>query len=541
MREILRGQSCVGGEKRYPSVRLGSATTSRIGAAGQGRGELQGAKLLRGEEAKSELAGMPNHLAQGGWEEGEVLNGNEQDVGEEDEGESEEEEDSSSEEGDSGASPHWIDPDLLEVKNEHCVCALCFGVMVEPTSGCPEGHTFCRACYDKALHRKLQCPTCREPTYQHTLVRSRALEGMISQLLMHCEHAGGWGGDEASGKPAAKRARLAPSASLTVEALRKELRQRGLQTSEGKTILVARLEEDRKKGAGCGWRGRVGQLAAHLGECVWELVTCPNTGCTESMLPKDLPEHGAKCEHRKVPCRHCTKGVSFRCLVEHEGRCQAAEIECPNEGCSVLQCRGCMNRHRAICQEEEITCPRPGCDARLLRKKMNAHVKKRHLKKAEQQLQRAWAEVAWLKAFSESEQRCAAAAPTSWVFNWRAEGWGLGEYVSETHDYGEGVSGYCLLNGSLDPKHSHFIGFGIEGPKKCRVHAKFSILDKDDKTLRNIHELGTAAAPDEREFEDDSFWGTEFTPTAEEKAQSVRADGSIRLRAVARLFLDSAA
>ena len=159
-------------------------------------------------------------------------------------------------------------------------------------------------------------------------------------------------------------------------------------------------------------------------------------------------------------------------------------------------------------------------------------------------MQRAWSENAALEgrvAEFESEQRHTAASPTSWVFNWRADGWGVGRYLSETHDYGQGVSGDCLLCGSFDPEHSHFIGFAIKGQRKCRVHAKFSILDKDDKTLRTVHEIGTAAAPEEHEFDDDSFWGTDFTPTAEEKAQSVRADGSIRLRAVARLFLDSAA
>jgi len=68
------------------------------------------------------------------------------------------------------------------------------------------------------------------------------------------------------------------------------------------------------------------------------------------------------------------------------------------------------------------------------------------------------------------------------------------------------------------------------------VHATFSILDTNDKTLREIH-WGTASEPEPHDFTADS--GDYFTPTAEEKAQSVRADGSIRLRAVVRLFLDA--
>ena len=75
----------------------------------------------------------------------------------------------------------WIDPDLLEIKFQDCVCALCFGVMVQPTSGCPDGHSFCKGCHGKALDRKKQCPVCRHPvTDAQKLVRMRPLEGIIS-------------------------------------------------------------------------------------------------------------------------------------------------------------------------------------------------------------------------------------------------------------------------------------------------------------------------------------------------------------------------
>lgn len=53
----------------------------------------------------------------------------------------------SSASGGAGAGPPaagWIDPGLLEEECEECVCGLCFGVMVKPASGCPEGHSFCR-------------------------------------------------------------------------------------------------------------------------------------------------------------------------------------------------------------------------------------------------------------------------------------------------------------------------------------------------------------------------------------------------------------
>ena len=79
----------------------------------------------------------------------------------------------------------------------------------------------------------------------------------------------------------------------------------------------------------------------------------------------------------------------------------------------------------------------------------------------------------------------------------------------------------------------------MEGIATCGVHATFSILDTHDKTLRKVCEVGTLAAP--CAIDNALDWGQRFTPTAEEKALAVRADGSIRLRAVVRLFRDDAA
>jgi hypothetical protein len=167
-----------------------------------------------------------------------------------------------------------------------------------------------------------------------------------------------------------------------------------------------------------------------------------------------------------------------------------------------------------------------------------------HLLSPEKQLQTLWREVARLRAKSESEQHLAVASPTSFIFNWHADGWGDGHFQSETCDLGDGVTVNCVFQSrSSDPEHSHFIGYGIKGRAKCKVHVTLSILDKHDKVLRSLPDIGTAAAPSEQvepDFKVLSGWGREFTPTAEEKVQSERADGSIRLRAVVRLFLDAA-
>ena len=70
-----------------------------------------------------------------------------------------------------------------------------------------------------------------------------------------------------------------------------------------------------------------------------------------------------------------------------------------------------------------------------------------------------------------------------------------------------------------------------------------SLLDKHDNTLLTLQELGTATAPEEanrgrHHFAVHPAVGNMVSVTAEVKARSVRADGSIRLRGVVHLFLD---
>ena len=90
-----------------------------------------------------------------------------------------------------------------------------------------------------------------------------------------------------------------------------------------------------------------------------------------------------------------------------------------------------MNEHRAECEHEGVTCVIPGCDARLLRKDLIQHLWERHKQEAGQLLVSTLRQNALLEdkaagkiAELESEKRLAASSTTSWVFNWRAEGWG---------------------------------------------------------------------------------------------------------------------
>jgi hypothetical protein len=221
---------------------------------------------------------------------------------------------------------HWIDPDLLEIKFDDCVCRLCLGVMQEPSSGCPEGHCFCSDCYVKELRERKQCPTCCHPVADgQKLVRIRPLEGVISQLRLRCAN---WAG--AAGPAAAKRARMAGGPA-----------------------------PGNRPDAGCGWRGFVGELTGHLEGCGWVPVKCPNEGCGGLVLRKDFNEHTATlCQHREVKCCHCETAVKVRLLAAHEACCPNAWTKCPNVGCLEDAQRGWMGLHREVCGHEEVV-PQP--------------------------------------------------------------------------------------------------------------------------------------------------------------------------------------
>jgi len=163
--------------------------------------------------------------------------------------------------------------------------------------------------------------------------------------------------------------------------------------------------------------------------------------------------------------------------------------------------------------------------------------------------------IAVVEAAAESEQRHAATSAvafidrllvrctptTSWVFNWRADGWPTGweQVKSESHDFGKGVAGACSIMGFSGSCYMN-VEFSGVAVGKCRVHAMFSILDTHDKTLGKIAECGTANTPQALATSFSKsyvFAGTHLIVTAAEKARSVRADGSIRLRAEVRLFV----
>ena len=300
-------------------------------------------------------------------------------------------------------------------------------------------------------------------------------------------------------------------------------------------------------------------------QCVYNTQTPHHTSCTAFTGKIECPPtegrsfeddtrcsykyHRTTCEYDEVACAcpGCMRRMC-RSLPEHEAFCPSVKIECPNEGCSFTDERAWMTlSHSHACGYEEVLCPCPKCESRLLRKDLDAHVRDCHLQQPEMQLQHLWRENARLTASSESKLRRAAGSPTSRVFNWQTNGWGGGDcFDSDTFTFGGGLGqegggqmGCCLhLRARAHCGHGHLLGhyieFYVNSGGEYKMHATFSVLDKHDNILRQVCEIGTTDTP--RELVDGCA-GDAFKVTEEEKAQSVRADGSCRVLAVVQLFL----
>lgn len=188
-----------------------------------------------------------------------------------------------------------------------------------PTSGCPEGHTYCRDCFKKALTKARRCPACRHSVTESQLRRNRPLEGVINRLRVHCKHAPPPSQDEprrgdggVALPPPAKRARITPAAELSSAELATALRERGLEATGEQEALAACLQ-DHLDAAFCTWTGTVGDLGEHLERvCPWQPVVCGNAGCAQTWARRKMVTHSRDtCEFRRVPCKFCATSCSI--------------------------------------------------------------------------------------------------------------------------------------------------------------------------------------------------------------------------------------
>merc|ERR1719445_2901256 len=76
-----------------------------------------------------------------------------------------------------------IDPEA--VKAEDFDCSLCFRLLWQPITT-PCGHTYCKACIDRSLDHKRECPLCKTTLAYHHSVKmatNEFVEETIRRML----------------------------------------------------------------------------------------------------------------------------------------------------------------------------------------------------------------------------------------------------------------------------------------------------------------------------------------------------------------------
>lgn len=199
------------------------------------------------------------------------------------------------------------------------------------------GHTYCERCIKEWCKVRNTCPDCAvNLAGGSSLIRVRALEALIDEMDVVCEHRTG------ATAPTANKKTCAPQAHL----------------------------EDRL-GDGCVWQGKYGELARHLKyECLCAEVTCEWDGCAYSTERRRMDWHTRKCEHREVKCAHCPVALKAHKLPRHEESCLHRPYKCT---CGAIVLQGVRLVHETQeCPEHAMLCEY-GCGKSIKRKDMHDH------------------------------------------------------------------------------------------------------------------------------------------------------------------------
>lgn len=134
------------------------------------------------------------------------------------------------------------------------ICCICQCVFDNPVES-PCRHVFCKVCIEQWLNDNSSCPTCRACLLMKNIKNILPLvQNIINKLKMHCDY----------------------------------------QSNGCEQSLL--LEE----------------YDAHIKQCEFKLLQCPNAGCNVNLLQKDLSQHVKICEYQEVTC---TQGCNLRTTV----------------------------------------------------------------------------------------------------------------------------------------------------------------------------------------------------------------------------------
>ena len=208
------------------------------------------------------------------------------------------------------------DYQFVKTPADTLICTVCFLPSREPCLSECCGHTFCKSCLESSKKFSNICPVCRSKNF--ITIFNKQADRVIRSLHVFCTN----------------------------------------------------------KEQGCEWEGEVNDITNHLGNCIFQIVHCPND-CGESLRRQDLTIHfETECPHRRVSCQYCNDVGEYQLIEgQHKEECHKFPIQCPN-ACKIENiCRDEVKEHREVCPLEIIQCDYHvvGCKVKMARKDINTH------------------------------------------------------------------------------------------------------------------------------------------------------------------------
>ena len=196
------------------------------------------------------------------------------------------------------------------------ICTVCFLPSKEPHLSVCCGHTFCKSCLEGSKKFSNICLMCRSEEF--TAIFNKQADRAIQSLHVFCIN----------------------------------------------------------KKQGCEWQGEVNDINDHLGNCLFQVIHCPND-CRESLQRQYLTNHvETECPRRTVSCQYCNDVGEYQFVEgQHKEECPKFPVQCPNE-CEIESIhRDEVEEHREVCPLEMIQCDYHvvDCEVKMARKDMNTH------------------------------------------------------------------------------------------------------------------------------------------------------------------------
>ncbi len=109
----------------------------------------------------------------------------------------------------------------------------------------------------------------------------------------------------------------------------------------------------------CRWTGELKSVDDHLKFCDYQVVHCPNDGCSTKTERRNLSNHlKHDCACRKVCCRYCLKKIKLLDYKAHnKSECSELFVKCPHQGCNLVVKRRQLKHHiTSSCLYRIIVC-----------------------------------------------------------------------------------------------------------------------------------------------------------------------------------------